>query len=1329
MKKSRFFNLFVPILLFFSAYLSGQNITLLGKTSVTAKGSGATGNPVALNWNIPAGKNRVMIITYWFERDHRAGADGSNYPSGNSGFDYIPPTIGGVSMAGKNATLTYFRNDAVTATAANAHFSTIMHRYVFTETQGLPTGSTAIAFPDINTPKNAGDEVAVHIEVYGNVSDANTYTATGGNFWGSGNTNTTTYSYSGIPTATQTGRSNSDIMYLAFAGMTKDETYTVSPSSWINTTDVSVTNTEGNGGFTATNAPQNEPDGIRSSTWYFTGSTAAPSMTLTRASNNRIATVRLNFLSLLPLAKPSVTGTVYKDTDGYTNINGTVTNAGGLYVNAVGSDGRLVYSASVNTSGVFTIPAGYVTEGSTYTLQLSKNTGTIGAVAPLQELPEGWLTVGEATSSTGNDGTPDGRIVLSVGYNAITGLRYGINDAAVCFSSSSYSNSGWKAVVYDAPAGIDGWTQVSGSNSFPTSSYAQIATFDYNVNANTNNAFTVNFQTGTIGLTPSNPQISNYVGTRIPYSTNEDYAVIFNKTIKSGEEGLYKFDLTYGDDHIFIYKNGVKINQQKDAFNVVPVNDFATLRLNIGDVISILMVEEWVYNTAVTMAATRFTVPPVQNISNICPDNFVNLNTAFTGTVPSGGALVWFTNSSHAGTPLNSAQVQYAGAGTYYAFYYNSSTGCYSLASNPVTVTINSCPVVNNCITGDCNSNTFLNTSNPDTIEYDNFISGFHSSTIKKADGTYMIWGQNAQPGSAGGNITSPLAINPVNGFNYTGKILKTTIGTKGVSGSDADQYALLSEDGLYVWGGPNVLVNSAVKSDRIFGKITNATVGNANTYGLPSGVTPTDVKMLFGSYATLAITTCTGEAYVLSWTGAKNGDGTDDTGANSSSWHRVMLNSSTTLNGVVAMRGTRTAMMALTRSGKLYTWGSKSYLGNGTDKADRVYATEMTLPSGVIPKMIGMTLYKNTPTDNSSTVLENSYYLLSTAGKLYSLGNNTYKQLGTFDAVEKKSWVSVKSTSASVDLANVAWISPNEHDNAGYAANQALTTDGKLWSWGYNAGSMLGGSTNNAAMDPVLMTGGLSSTDKILAVETGGHTNMVFKACSNTLGYIGHSANGSMGIVDSNNYATFQFSQTPSFNNLCSIELPPVAPVVRNLKMCSGNTATLNDALEDAVPTGYSVQWWTTPNRTAGTQVTNPAAAGPGTYYAFYIADAGTCTAVTGSPVVVSYYTASDPEFINCICFKDPIIAGNAPDTMIGITLLKRAGSSDTDNWPTVRKSGHIALESNTQGLVITRISKANLGIISIPQEGMMVYDTTDKCLKIYSDGAWKCFSTPACP
>lgn len=97
--------------------------------------------------------------------------------------------------------------------------------------------------------------------------------------------------------------------------------------------------------------------------------------------------------------------------------------------------------------------------------------------------------------------------------------------------------------------------------------------------------------------------------------------------------------------------------------------------------------------------------------------------------------------------------------------------------------------------------------------------------------------------------------------------------------------------------------------------------------------------------------------------------------------------------------------------------------------------------------------------------------------------------------------------------------------------------------------------------------------------------------------------------------------------------------------------------------------------------------------------------------------------------CYDTRRNVANPLPTKVGITLLKRAGA-DNGNWPMVRSGGHIALESNSKGFVITRVATtADLGNISAPQEGMMVYDGEDHCLKIFSDGAWKCFNVPSCP
>jgi hypothetical protein len=76
---------------------------------------------------------------------------------------------------------------------------------------------------------------------------------------------------------------------------------------------------------------------------------------------------------------------------------------------------------------------------------------------------------------------------------------------------------------------------------------------------------------------------------------------------------------------------------------------------------------------------------------NTCPATTVNLNTRVTGTPPAGTSVVWYTNNAHTGTALTAAQVAAAGAGTYFAFYFDAGNTCYSPPSAPVVVAIGTC--------------------------------------------------------------------------------------------------------------------------------------------------------------------------------------------------------------------------------------------------------------------------------------------------------------------------------------------------------------------------------------------------------------------------------------------------------------------------------------------------------------------------------------------------------------------------------------------------------------------------------------------------------------
>ncbi|MFC4164536.1 DUF6923 family protein [Epilithonimonas zeae] len=157
-----------------------------------------------------------------------------------------------------------------------------------------------------------------------------------------------------------------------------------------------------------------------------------------------------------------------------------------------------------------------------------------------------------------------------------------------------------------------------------------------------------------------------------------------------------------------------------------------------------------------------------------------------------------------------------------------------------------------------------------------------------------------------------------------------------------------------------------------------------------------------------------------------------------------------------------------------------------------------------------------------------------------------------------------------------------------------------------------------------------------------------------------------------------------------------------------------------------------------------------------------GTCVNANGVPQFLTLPTGysnttgqgigdSQNALINScptFCYKPGLTTGGTIlDTKVGITSLARAGETDADNWPMVRKGGWIALESKTKGLVVNRVAFSDADSnpstpdvpVEIPSgnfvEGMVVYDATNHCLKMYTstdNGVnyhWYCISTQTCP
>lgn len=410
--------------------------------------------------------------------------------------------------------------------------------------------------------------------------------------------------------------------------------------------------------------------------------------------------------------------------------------------------------------------------------------------------------------------------------------------------------------------------------------------------------------------------------------------------------------------------------------------------------------------------------------------------------------------------------------------------------------------------------------------KYDKIISGYHSSIALKDNGVYAVWG-SAMKADGSTDQLAPQDINSTNYTGLTGTIYKAALGGKS-AGTKVDQAILLTSDGLWSWGIVGNVLKSTIKSSASFGRITSPTGGVGSTaLGLPTGVTPADVQSLFATYQTLILVTkivnnVGGDVYVLTQTSlAVEANGGAVGTAGTSSWKQVKIDASTNLTNVTIARGqvyntTNNAFVALTSSGQLYTWGNTTYSGSGAVAA-RNYATLMTLPqesgNNITPKMIGVT----GGGASGATTAKNTYFVLSTTGNLYSLGNNSLRQCGDFTTTERTSWVKVqKSATAGDYLTNVNYISCQEH-NASYPAVAAITSTGNIYTWGHNSSGMLG-RTDNGLIDGTLSTttfdpgNPVDFTGTAVSVEMGGHTMVYTKTGSTQFCYVGHYTNGSMG-------------------------------------------------------------------------------------------------------------------------------------------------------------------------------------------------------------------------
>src|SRR5690606_19630259 len=131
------------------------------------------------------------------------------------------------------------------------------------------------------------------------------------------------------------------------------------------------------------------------------------------------------------------------------------------------------------------------------------------------------------------------------------------------------------------------------------------------------------------------------------------------------------------------------------------------------------------------------------------------------------------------------------------------------------------------------------------SIEYDNFVSTVHSTVVRTSDGTFKVWGERM--GDNKGSLTAPAELTAENYPALKGVVLKVAMGS---ADQNKTQGIVLTTDGLYAWSNEGGVLHEDLTVSSALQKV--GVVGNGNEYGLPEGVLPRDVKMLFATARTL---------------------------------------------------------------------------------------------------------------------------------------------------------------------------------------------------------------------------------------------------------------------------------------------------------------------------------------------------------------------------------------------------------------------------------------------------------------------------------------------
>jgi len=407
-----------------------------------------------------------------------------------------------------------------------------------------------------------------------------------------------------------------------------------------------------------------------------------------------------------------------------------------------------------------------------------------------------------------------------------------------------------------------------------------------------------------------------------------------------------------------------------------------------------------------------------------------------------------------------------------------------------------------------------------ETILSTSFSTG-HSSAIT-SEGRIFTWGDNLK-GKLGNDTTvnqyTPVDITSQFNLNSGETVLSVSLG-------ELHSAAVTSESRVFTWGyNYNSQLGDGTTTDRYI------PIDITSQFSLNGGETVISVTL--GAHHSAALTS-EGRLFIWGWNyyGQLGNGSTTDQNTPTDITSQFSLTSNET---IVSVSLGENHSSVITSEGRIFTWGYNynGELGDGTT-TDKYYPTDITsqfnLNSGetVISAYLGE--------EYSSAV--------TSEARIFTWGNNVFGQLGDGTTTDK--FIPTDITSQFSLNSGEAIISVS----LGGDHSSVITSEGRIFTWGYNGTGQLGDGTRNDQYTPTDITSQfiLNTGETIISVSLGKKSSSVVTSIGRTFTW-GFNGVGQLGDGTITNIKTpynllfiskiFMVSETFDYNVSVDAYLP----------------------------------------------------------------------------------------------------------------------------------------------------------------------------------------------